>query len=445
MYLTYYGLSDKPFKSGWDPKFLWPGGKTRVCLEALAQGVLRGDALQVVTGTEGTGKTTLANALQGQLGEGVVVAIVPCPEYEGIDPCKLIAKAWGVGGGPSDRNSLMARVSDFLRGTSSTGKKVALVIDDAHRLTEPWLQALSDLSGLEENGARLVHLVLLGEQALETALARASSRELAAKVTFRDALEPLTREETARYIEHRLKAAQCGQELFTPGAVDEVYAYSGGVPRLINKACDAALSRNFYINETVVKAETIRNFLKLMPEERGAAARAAAESRADRAEAAAVAGIAEEEKPLPAAPGRETWRRATYAALGCFVAAVVGFTIYVMASSPQAPPAKPEAPKASAPAPEGREAAKAVTAADGAVKGASASRPKPAGDPASVRAPETERTQGARTARRQTAAPAPAPAQGGEAAREAPPRRSAGEPDPDKVIDWLIKKRAEKQ
>lgn len=338
---------------------------------------------------------------------------------------------------------MMVRVSDFLRGSSSTGKKVALVIDDAHRLTEPWLQALSDLSGLEENGTRLVRLVLLGEPALETALARASSRELAAKITFRDTLEPLTREETARYIEHRLKAAQCGQELFTPGAVDEVYAYSGGVPRLINKACDAALSRNFYINETVVKAETIRNFLKLMPEERGAAARAAAESRAGHAEAAA--GIAKEEKPLPAEPGRETWRRATYAALGCFVAAVVGFTIYVMTSSPQAPPVKPEAPKASAPAPEGREAAKTVPAAGGAVNGANAPSPKPAGAPASVRAPETKGTQGSRPARRQSAAPAPAPAQGGETAREAPPRRSAGEPDPDKVIDWLIKKRAEKQ
>jgi general secretion pathway protein A len=333
------------------------------------------------------------------------------------------------------------RVSEFLRATSSTGKKVALVIDDAHRLTDPWLQALSDLSGLEESGTRLVHLVLLGEPALETTLARESSRELAAKITFRDTLEPLTREETARYIEHRLKAAQCGQELFTPGAIDEVYAYSGGVPRLVNKACDAALSRNFYINETVVKAETIRNFLKLMPEERGAAARAATESRADRAEAAA--GIAEEVKPLPAAARRETWRQATYAALGCCVAAVVGFTIYVMASSPQAPPAKPETPKATAPAPEGREAAKTVPASGDAVKTTTTARPKPAGAPASVRAPETEGTQGARPARRQAAAPAPA--QRGEAAREAPPRRSAGEPEPDKVIDWLIKKRAEKQ
>lgn len=445
MYLTYYGLSDKPFKSGWDPKFLWTGGKFHGCLEALAQGVLRGDALQVVTGAEGMGKTTLANALQGRLGEGVVAAIVPCPEYEGIDPFKLIAKAWGVGGGGPDRNALVDRVLEFLRGTSSTGRRVALVIDDAHRMTEPWLQALSELSGLEENGTRLVHLVLLGEPALETALARASSRELAAKITFRDTLEPLTREETARYIDHRLKAAQCGQELFTPGAVDEVYAYSGGVPRLVNKACDAALSRNFYINETVVKAETIRNFLKLMPEERGAAARAAAESRADQAEATAVAGIAEEVQPLPAAAGRDTWRQATYAALGCFVAAAVGFTIYVMASSPQAPPAKPEAPKASAPAPEGREAAKAVPAAGGAVKGASAPRPKPAGAPASVRAPGTEGSQGARPARRQAAAPAPAPAPAPATTREAPPRRSAGEPEPDKVIDWLIKKRAEKQ
>jgi len=30
-------------------------------------------------------------------------------------------------------------------------------------------------------------------------------------------------------------------------------------------------------------------------------------------------------------------------------------------------------------------------------------------------------------------------------AREAPPRQAAEEPDPDKVIDWLLKKRSEKR
>ncbi len=440
MYLTYYGLSDKPFKTGWDPKYLWLEGKFRGCLEALAQGVLRGDALQVITGEEGIGKTTLANAMPGKLGEGVVAAIVPCPEYEGIDLFKLIAKAWGISGALPERDSPAARVSDFLREARSAGKKALLIIDDAHRLTKPWLQALSDLSGLEENGSRLAHLVLFGESSLETSLVQESSGEFAAKITFRGTLDPLTREETARYIEHRLKVAQCGQELFTPGAVDEIFSYSGGVPRLVNKACDAALSRNFYINETVVKAETIRNFLKLMPEERTAPVRSTADSRAGHAAAGKDAGSTDEAQRLPSAPGQETWRRVTYAALGCFVAAVAGFTLYVMSSSQQSPPAKPEPPKAAAPA---QEAGKSEPAANGAVRGTITAKPKPSGASASVRAPGTEGMQTARPARRQAAAPAPA--QGGSATREAPPRGSAGEPEPDKVIDWLIKKRAEKQ
>jgi type II secretory pathway predicted ATPase ExeA len=399
----------------------------------------------VVTGNEGTGKTTLANALLKEFGEGVIAAVVPCPEYEGIDFFKLIAKACGISAAPADRDSLFARLSEFLRSTGSTGKKVVLIIDDAHRMTQPRLQGLSELSGLEENGTRLLHLVLFGESPLDGILAQESNRGLAQQITFRGMLKPLTREETALYILHRLKAAQCEREIFTPGAIDEIFLYSNGLPGLVNKACDAALSRSFYINETVIQPGTIRNFLKLMPEERAAPARAAAESRADRAETATHAA-AEEEKPAQPEARRETWRRVTYAALGCFMALAVGFTLYVMTGSEQPAPAKPEPVKAAASPPDSpgtpQEAPVSGSAAD--VRPSSA-RQQPSGATGTVGAPETGGTQAARAKRRPAAGPASAPAPGEAVTREAPPRRAAGEPDPDKVIDWLIKKRAEKQ
>ncbi|MGB5720080.1 MAG: peptidoglycan-binding protein, partial [Woeseiaceae bacterium] len=52
---------------------------------------------------------------------------------------------------------------------------------------------------------------------------------------------PLTREETAQYIEHRLKVAGAVGEVFDSGAKKETYRLSQGVPRLINVICDRAL------------------------------------------------------------------------------------------------------------------------------------------------------------------------------------------------------------
>jgi type II secretory pathway predicted ATPase ExeA len=450
MYLTHFGLSDKPFKSGWDPKYLWLGAKHREILTALAHGVLQGDGLQVVTGDEGTGKTALANALLKELGERVVAAIVPCPEYEGIDLLKLIAKAWGIGGASADRESLIARAFDFLSDARSAGKKALLIIDDAHRMTQPRLRVLSDLSGLEENSTRLLHLVLFGESPLDGILDQESNRELAQKITFRDALSPLTREETAQYILHRLKVAQCEREIFTPGAIDEIFLYSSGVPGLINKACDVALSRSFYIGETIIQPGTIRNFMKLMPDERGTRVRGAAE-RPPAASSAPQGGTEVEGRgpevagPVPTETGQRMRKRAAYAALGCFMAVAVGFTLYVMTGSEQPAPAKPASTNVGAPLPESR-----VTNRDGQVPGSAVSRsdstsqPLPSGTSVSIRGAVKKETQTVKEKRRQAPGSVTMPRREETATREVP-STAAGEPDPDKVIDWMLKKRSEKR
>ena len=273
MYLTHFGLQDKPFKASPDPKYLWLGARQREALAALVAGILGGEGFQVVTGDSGTGKTTLANAVLKELGDRVVAVAVPCPEYEGIDFFKLIAKAYGIGGPQQDHDSLVTGISDFVRRSFSSGKRVALMIDDAHRLNSPCLKELLDLSRIKENGTRPLRIVFFGETRFNDILSAEANRELSQEVTSRYTLDPLTKDETAQYIVHRLNIAGCEREIFTPEAIEEIFHYSQGVPSLINKACDVALSRNFFLGQSVVLPESIRNFLKLMPDEKTATAR----------------------------------------------------------------------------------------------------------------------------------------------------------------------------
>jgi len=70
MYLTHFGLQEKPFKSSPDPKYLWLGTGQKKALDALVSGILHGDGIGIVTGDLGTGKTTLANAVWRELGIG---------------------------------------------------------------------------------------------------------------------------------------------------------------------------------------------------------------------------------------------------------------------------------------------------------------------------------------------------------------------------------------
>jgi len=440
MYLTHYGLQEKPFKSSPDPKYLWLGTGQKEALAALVTGILQGDGIEVVTGDVGTGKTTLANAVLKELGDGVVAAVVPCPEYEGIDFFKLIAKAYGISLTPQSKNSFFPRFSDFMRSSLASGKKVVLIIDDAQRLTPTCLKELAELSCLEENGTRMLHIVFFGENRFDDILSAESNRELLQNVTFRYALNPLTKSETAQYIMHRLKIARCEREIFTPEAINEIFAYSRGVPGLINKVCDAALSRSFYLGEPVVQPDAIRTFLKLMPYEKAASA-VNAPGRQTEAAGHAVEKAGGDVKPaiVKEALWKQHWNRIAYAALGCFLVVAVGFTLFVMQSGEQPAPAKLEVKK-EAPPPE------SPPVSAGTIRGSDTTAPPQSSSvTGEVRATGGESTQDVRAKKRPATGSVTPAGQDRRATREAPPRRAAEEPDPDKVIDWLLKKRSEKR
>ena len=442
MYLTHFGLHDKPFKASPDPKYLWLGARQKEALAALVAGILGGEGFQVVTGDSGTGKTTLANAVLKELGDRVVAVAVPCPEYEGIDFFKLIAKAYGIGGPQQDHDTLVARISNFVRASFSSGKRVALMIDDAHRLNSPCLKELLELSRIEENGTRPLRIVFFGETRFNDILSAESNRELSQEVTSRYTLDPLTKDETAHYILHRLKIAGCEREIFTPEAIEEIFHYSRGIPSLINKACDVSLSRNFFLGQNVVLPESIRNFLKLMPEEKTANAGNAPDAAPGRKTVAAGPSVEKAGDDDRAGIAIEAlWKRhgnrIAYAALGCFLAVAVGFTLFVMLSGEQPAPAKLEAKKEAA-SPESPPASK------GAVRGSeSTARPQASTATGEVKASGGTGAQAARAKRRQAAGTGTPAGQDSRVTREAPPKRAAEEPDPDKVIDWLLKKRSE--
>ncbi|MCX5910371.1 MAG: AAA family ATPase [Deltaproteobacteria bacterium] len=253
MYLAHFELQEKPFKISTDPRFLWLGEKHKEALATLLYGILYNDGYVVVTGDVGTGKTTLASALMNELGEQVIAVKVPFPDFDSLDFFKLISTAYGIGNGFQTKGSFFALFGSFLHSSSSAGKKVVLIIDEAQRLTAEHLRELLHLSNIEENGARLLNVVFVGQNEFNDILLEEPNRALRQRITINYNLGALTQDETGHYIAHRLLVAQGGKEIFPPEAIEEIFLFSGGIPRLINIVCDLALLMTYFDGDKIVR------------------------------------------------------------------------------------------------------------------------------------------------------------------------------------------------
>jgi general secretion pathway protein A len=244
MYTSFFGLNEKPFAITPDPRYLFMSERHGEALAHLVYGVTESGGFMQLTGEVGTGKTTLVRTLlQNKLPNNADVAVVLNPRLSVIEFLETICEELGILA-PEIRGSVKALV-DALNGqllkAHADGRRVILVVDEAQNLSRDVLEQVRLLTNLETAKQKLLQIILIGQPELRDLLAREDLRQLAQRITGRYHLEPLSRDETAQYIEHRLRVAGALGEVFDSAAKREVYRLTEGVPRLINVICDRAL------------------------------------------------------------------------------------------------------------------------------------------------------------------------------------------------------------
>lgn len=246
MYLDYFGLAETPFSITPDPTFIYLSQRHREALAHLLYGVGQGGSGGFVqlTGEVGTGKTTLCRALLDQVPDGVHVALVLNPLMTPKEMLAAICEELGIdtAGAESSSKALVDRLNHFLLWVHDNGGRVVVVIDEAQNLSPESLEQIRLLTNLETRKDKLLQIILLGQPELRELLRRRNLRQLAQRVTARYHLTPLGREDTARYVAHRLEVAGARHNLFTRSGLTALFQRSRGVPRLINIIADRALA-----------------------------------------------------------------------------------------------------------------------------------------------------------------------------------------------------------
>ena len=244
MYTSFFGLNEKPFSITPDPRYLFMSERHGEALAHLVYGVTESGGFIQLTGEVGTGKTTLVRSLLlNRMPDNADVAVVLNPQLSVVEFLATICEELHIEV-LHNRGSVKAltdALNRHLLDAHAAGRRTILVVDEAQNLAPAVLEQVRLLTNLETAKQKLLQIILIGQPELRELLARTDLRQLAQRITARYHLEPLSREETASYIEHRLKVAGALGEVFDSGAKKEVFRLSQGVPRLINVICDRAL------------------------------------------------------------------------------------------------------------------------------------------------------------------------------------------------------------
>lgn len=264
MYLDFYGLKEKPFNLTPDPRFLYLSGYHRGALEHVFYGLKQKEGFILITGDVGTGKTTLCRAILERLDKETKTALILNPMLSEEELVQNILEDFGIipknlrANKKLTKKNLIDILNSFLLKQLSIGGNAVLIIDEAQNLSLPVLEQIRILSNLETDKEKLLQIVLVGQQELKQKLELPELRQLNQRISIRYHLYPLTKEETQRYTDHRLMVAGANRAItFSKGALDIIFKYSQGVPRLINLICDRALlggytEQTFHISKEIV-------------------------------------------------------------------------------------------------------------------------------------------------------------------------------------------------
>ena len=326
LYLEHFGLTEPPFRITPHTDFFFDGADRGATLEALIYAVLHDEGIVKVSGEVGSGKTMLCRVLMERLPPHVATIYLATASLAREEILHAIADDLELALSPERRSVALRELQQHLIALYAAGRRVVILIDEAHVMPEDTLEQVRLLSNLESNRHKLLQIVLFGQPELDQTLAKTELRQLRDRITHSFRMRPLALAEVAKYLSFRMRAAGYrGPEVFTPRAVRRIGRAADGLTRRINILADKALLAAYTENTHAITDRHVR------------------------------AAVADSEF----AASRRSWRPLAYLGAAAVAGIAVGAGLQWLRSPPpieppvaQAPPAVAAASPAPTPTPE---------------------------------------------------------------------------------------------
>ncbi len=239
MYERFFNLTAEPFRLSPDHRFCYNHARYAKAKAYMAYAFMRAEGFVMVTGSPGTGKTTLIGDLVESLAdENVQVANLVSTQLAADDLLRMVAFAFGVDAQQMDKSTILQQLTNrFLTLHRECGRAL-LIVDEAQDLTRTAMEELRLLTNLQQDGKPLLQIFLLGQPELRDLVHSQGLDQVHQRIIAASHLEALQEDQTRAYVEHRLRVVGWQNDPAISAAVFPIiHLFSEGVPRRINLIC----------------------------------------------------------------------------------------------------------------------------------------------------------------------------------------------------------------
>ena len=262
----YFGLGKPPFRLSCDPQFYFDSAVHHRAMAYLKYGVEQSEGFVVITGPTGVGKTMLVHQFLQDM-DGTEVNAVMLQARASLRASTLIEyilSAFRLEAAQSGPAAQQLALEDYLEDQQIEGRRVVIIIDEAHGLDVDSLKELSILTNMSRNNLPLLQIFLVGQPELRHLLSDPSLEHVRQRMIAATQMKAFSLEEVADYIDHRMELAGWRDSVscFTPEAKSLIAKVTKGVPRKINNLCTKALLCGALERDTQIKVACVKSMLE---------------------------------------------------------------------------------------------------------------------------------------------------------------------------------------
>lgn len=265
--LSYFGMTENPFTDSVNTRYFYKSKNHYAAYQKMKMSVEQNVSIGLVCGQSGIGKTMITQLLLTTLDpkkyHSIVVLVSPGMTKSALLKEILLELELGhLLKHATQTYDLIRLLQDHVISLYQKGKRLVIMIDEAHFLEASSLHILRTISNIELPEMKLVSILLFTEEVFLRRIRHESYNSLRNRMYVQEELLPFNLPEMKEYIRFRIRTSGGNPEtLFDPDTYQVIHTATAGIAREVNNLCYNTLTEAYLAGQKTINNKILLNCL----------------------------------------------------------------------------------------------------------------------------------------------------------------------------------------